>query len=106
MEIDIELRETVLAAIYEAIDELNQTLPNNQQLVADPNTQLFGQNGRLDSLGLVNFITEVEQVVEDRLDTTITLADEKALSQKRSPFQSVDTLATYVLSLLKVNANS
>ena len=90
----------VLEAIYEAVDEINEQLPAAQWLAKDPDMVLFGPGGRLDSLGLVNFIAEVEARLEDNFDTVITLADEKALSQKRSPFHTIGSLSEYVGSLL------
>ena len=38
----------------------------------------------------------VEQAVEDELGASVTLADEKAMSQSTSPFRTVGTLAAYV----------
>jgi len=62
---------------------------------------LFGQGGKLDSLGLVNLIVAVEAMVEDELDVTITLADEKAMSMKNSPFRTIQTLADYINLLIE-----
>jgi acyl carrier protein len=63
-------------------------------------TRLFGRNGVFDSLGLVSLIAAVEVAVEDALDVSITLADERAMSQKASPFVDVASLARYIESLL------
>ena len=63
-------------------------------------TRLFGANAALDSAALVSLLVEVEQQVNDRTGTGILLADDRALSQKRSPFRSVGTLAEYVVMLL------
>jgi len=61
---------------------------------------LYGKNGALDSLGLVNLIVGVEQAVEDKCGCSITLADERALSQENSPFTTVNSLAEYLSVLL------
>lgn len=53
---------------------------------------LYGENGPLDSMALVNLIADVEDAVAERTGATITLADERALSAKRSPFRSVASL--------------
>ena len=66
----------------------------------DAGTALFGTNGILDSMGLVTLIVEVEQTLADRFDITITLADDRAMSQRSSPFRSVGTLADYILQNL------
>lgn len=61
----------------------------------DADTTLFGPNGLLDSMGLVALVVAIEQQLQDRFGKAIALADEKALSQKNSPYRSVRTLARY-----------
>ena len=94
-------RESVLRSIFETIDEINETLPDEQRLEKSVDTRLFGRQGRLDSLGLVNFIVLLEQRIADDFDMAVTLADEKAISRARSPFRSVENLADYVIEQLK-----
>lgn len=94
-------KDRVLALIYEAAEELNEDLPEEQQLDSAPETILFGKDASLDSIGLVNLIAAVEERIEDELDAALTLADERAMSQKRSPFRSIDSLADYICTLLE-----
>jgi len=68
-------------------------------------TTIYGNDSRLDSLGLINLIVAVEQNIEDEFDVTITLADDRAMSQKRSPFNTVGTLTNYIEILLKEELN-
>ena len=93
--------EKVTGLIFNVVDEINQQLPKNNQLKKSTDTILFGKSGVLDSLGLVNFIVSTEQKIEEELETTISLTDEKAMSQKNSPFKSIGTLADYIVSILK-----
>lgn len=65
-----------------------------------PETPLFGREGVLDSMALVRLIVEVEQAIEDEFGTPVSLADEKALSQRSSPYRSVASLATYAQTLV------
>lgn len=65
------------------------------------NSILFGKGGALDSMGLVTLIVAVEQAIEDRFDATAALADEKAMSQARSPYRSVASLAEYAVSQIE-----
>jgi len=88
--------EQVLQVVYRAIDEINPGLPAERRLKKSACTALFGHAGALDSLGRVNLIVAVEQAVEDELGASVTLADEKAMSQSTSPFRTVGTLAAYV----------
>ena len=61
------------------------------------NTVLFGKEGVLDSMGLVTLIVAVEQAIEDRYEKSAGLADEKAMSEAKSPYRSVATLAEYAV---------
>ncbi|MCK5679857.1 acyl carrier protein [bacterium] len=93
--------EKILHAIFEAIDELNEQFQKEQRLSKSTNTTLFGETGKLDSLGLVNLIVATEQRLEETFNLSLTLADEKAMSQKNSPFRSIGTLAQYISKLLQ-----
>ena len=64
-------------------------------------TVLYGKNGILDSMGLVSLVIAVEQAIEDRYDKAVALADEKAMSQSRSPYRSPLLLAEYAASQLQ-----
>ena len=85
---------------------MNEQLPKGRTLEKSPQTILFGKGGQLDSLGLVSFIVEVEQKIEEELGVSITLADERAMSQKSSPFLTLQTLSEYVSLLLKEDDTS
>jgi hypothetical protein len=49
----------------------------------------------------VNLIVLVEEKTADTFGKSVTIADEKAMSQKNSPFRTVQNLADYLFSLLK-----
>ena len=63
-------------------------------------TCLIGEQAVLSSLGLVSLVVELEQTIEEQYGVALTLADERALSQRHSPFRSVGSLADYVCTLL------
>jgi acyl carrier protein len=92
--------ERIMQVLFDTIDEVNPQLLPEQRLEKSKDTVLFGKSGRLDSLALVTLIVEIEQRMEEELKTTISLADDRAMSQKTSPFQTVQTLADYIASLL------
>ena len=95
--------EKITQLIFDGIDDINTQLSKEQQLEKSINTALYGEEGKLDSLGLVNFIVAVEQKIQDELGLNITLATEKAMSQKHSPFKSVQSLLNYLTLLLEEN---
>ena len=94
------MEKKILETIYDSIDELNEQLSNEQQLTKSTKTVLFGNNGQLDSLGLVNLLVIIEQNIEEEFDVSMTIADERAMSQKHSPFRTIGTLADYIDMLL------
>ena len=78
------------------------------ELNQDPNlvsidTKLFGIEGLLDSMGLVVLVVEIEEKIESDLGFTVTLADEKAMSRRISPFSSVRILVKYIYELINTN---
>ena len=62
---------------------------------------LFGEGGVLTSVDFVTLVLDIEEAVEDATGQSITLADERAMSQKHSPFRTVGTLADYIAGLLE-----
>jgi acyl carrier protein len=66
----------------------------------DESTHLLGKQAILDSLSLVSMIVDVEEKINEKYGTTITIADERALSQEKSPFRTVKTLAQYIQFLV------
>ena len=94
-------RAKILHIVYEVMKELNEELEDEEKLELNESTNLFGRDSNLDSLGLVTIIVGVEQSILDELDIEIELADEKAMSQDRSPFRTVGALVDYICSLLE-----
>ena len=92
-------KEKIVKLSLEEVGILNEFLLESQQLELSPQTVLFGEEGSLDSLALVNLIVAVEERIEEDFDTTISLADERAFSQTESPFRTISTLADYINSL-------
>ena len=88
--------ENIVAAIYRAVDWINGELPPDRQLVKAPETRLLGSQSVLDSMHLVSLIITIEREVEDAFGVALTLADERALSMKESPFRSIQSLADYI----------
>ena len=91
--------------IFNSIDELNEQFSNDIQLKKSKETIIFGKNGQLDSLALVNLLVVIEQNIEDELNVSLTIADEKAMSQEHSPFRTIETLMNYIQILLKDELN-
>ena len=75
-------------------DFLKEELEESIELSLE--SKLFGGGGPLDSMALVNLVVDLEELIEDDYGKTISLADEKAMSRRTSPFSRVQNLIDYV----------
>lgn len=89
-----------LNLIFDSIDEMNLELELTDQIEKNEDTVIFGIDSALDSIGLVNFITIIEQKIEEETGKFITIADERAMSMENSPFKTVGTLKEYIELLI------
>ncbi len=87
--------------LISCLKELNEELENENLNNITKETKIFGNKGALDSLALVSFITDVEDRISKELGHDIVLADEKAMSQRASPFRNIETLSVYIQKLLE-----
>ncbi|RRR75417.1 MAG: hypothetical protein EI684_04690 [Candidatus Viridilinea halotolerans] len=90
------LLQMVLDGLREALELSGKPLPDQ----LDAETSLIGKQAVLDSLALVTLIVDLEQRIEEEFDLALTLADDRAMSQKHSPFRTAGALAAYVGELL------
>jgi acyl carrier protein len=100
MSIQTPSQETLLRLV---VDGLRDVLTMSERPVPellDPTTSLIGKQAVLDSLALVTLIVDLEQRIEEEYDVAITLADDRAMSQKHSPFRTVGSLTAYIDQLL------
>ena len=95
------MTDKIKKIIIDLLIELNDELENNQLDNPTKDTKLYGGDGVLDSLALVSFITDLEERIADDLDEEIVLADEKAMSQRTSPFRNVESLTIFIQKLLE-----
>lgn len=93
-------KENVLEIILRALQNLNDELSDDEKFEAGPSTPLFGPNATLDSLALVSVIVDVEGDVSTALGRSISLTDDRAMSQEISPFDDVQTLLNYIMILV------
>ena len=92
-------KKEAIRIIFNAIENYNEQVEEENILPLSSDLELFSKNGRLDSLGLVNLIICIEEKFEEHTGSSVVIADEKAMSQSNSPFRSVSTLAEYMASL-------
>ena len=92
-------RSRILQVVLDALTASNLGRDANQQLEVSPTAPLFGAPSPLDSLGLVALLIDIEEAFA-RDDQPIVLSDERALSQRRSPFRDVPSLVQYIERLV------
>jgi acyl carrier protein len=88
--------EIVIKSLREAIEQAGIAVPAH----LDAETVLVGKGAVLDSLGVVSLIVEIEQRVEADHGVSVTLANDKAMSQRNSPFRTVGVLTEHLLALV------
>lgn len=96
-------RDAVLISVYRAIDTVNEQLPDEDRVEKAPNAALYGDHGKLDSLGLITLMFAVEKQIETDFGKTISLAAESSLAPGNNsddPFRRVDLLVDWLTTLL------
>lgn len=89
--------DSVLGVVLDALRTANLARDAEAQLQVSAEASIFGPGSPLDSLGLVALLFDIEEGLAG-LGCAVLLSDERAMSQKRSPFRSVPALVEYVVS--------
>ncbi len=97
MSLAAQVLEVVVQQATEAVREHGA----DPDVLIGRDSPLFGPNGLLDSVGLVSVVLAVEQEIAERLGCTVALADDRALSQRNSPFRTVGSLADYAVQQIE-----
>ncbi len=97
-------RKAAVEIIYAALKEVLEQAGVSPLPTLTEETVIVGKDAVLDSLGVVSLIVEVEQGLEQKHDVSLTLASDKAMSAKNSPFRTVGVLADHVLEVIKEGA--
>jgi len=64
-------------------------------------SDIYGGESILDSTGLVSLVLDIEDRLDEELGETVSLIDERAVSQENSPFQNVATMVTFIMTLIE-----
>jgi acyl carrier protein len=95
------MREQIEAIVFDCLkDALSGIEPSHHEELT-MNTRLYGAKGVLDSIALVSLIADIEDRVGQEFGRNVILADEKAMSQRLSPFGRVSLLVEYIERLLQ-----
>ena len=91
-----ELDARVSSAVFRAIDDLNQMLPQEHWLAKSRETPIIGPTAVLDSMGFVNLIAAVEEAIAAELGLTLSILGRE---DRRGAFETVGTLVAYIQKL-------
>jgi acyl carrier protein len=61
-------------------------------------TVIVGPGAVIDSIGVVSLIVDIEQRLEIDHHVSVTLANDRAMSQRNSPFRTPSVLADHILA--------
>jgi acyl carrier protein len=92
-------KSAIKQIIFDAIEMINNLKEDHEKIPVADDTELYGTRGNLDSMGLVGFLIDVEESMQDA-GFDISLSDDKAMSQRNSPFKNVETLTNYIDQLI------
>lgn len=94
------MKEQLLQLILRIVGNYGEEMESEVLKNAGPETALYGVDGHLDSIALVSLIADLEMEISDEYNRDLTLADERAMSQRNSPFKTVQSLVDYIYKLL------
>jgi len=85
----------VVSCLKDALEQIDSSIRE-----VNEETVIVGQSAVLDSISVVSLIVDIEQRLEMDHGISITLASEKAMSQKSSPFRTAGVLAEHVCATI------
>jgi len=91
-----EVVSLVISCLQDVLSSTNEA----STVSVDEFTPLIGNEAVLDSLGLVTLVIDAEERLNEEYDLSLTLADDRAMSQRNSPFRTVQSLADYICLLI------
>ncbi len=97
------MKEKISGIVIQSLIEVTKDLNTPELNSPTFETRLYGAKSPLDSMSLVILIADIEDRISSEFGKDIVLADERAMSQTRSPFGSVGTLVDYIQHLLIEN---
>ena len=94
------MNQQIVDLIIRVSVDLNEQLKNKIEVEKRENAKLFGDDGVLDSLALVNLVVQVESAVEEKFGKSIILVDGVNGNQKQTHFATIGSLAEYINNLV------
>lgn len=93
-------KEEITKIVLNQVEQLSETLPDDQKFKVTKDTVLFGSGSSIDSLSLVSIIVDLEMAFSNEYNHDISLTDDRAMARSQSPFTNVTTLVDYIFELI------
>lgn len=93
--------EIVLSALREAVEQ-----NGGDPATVGNETTIVGPDAVIDSIGVVSLIVDIEQRLEMDHQVSVTLANDRAMSARNSPFRTPSVLADHILATEREGAPS
>jgi len=93
--------DRVRQTVERVIDAMNDEFPEGKRLSKSPSAVLFGPEGSLDSLGLVDLVMRIQEAILDEYGLAVAVANEDVLVSGGGPFRTVETLTDHVADVLE-----
>ncbi len=92
----VKVREMVVGVL----EAMNAEFPENQAIGLSDATVLVGPAGSLDSLGLVDLVMRLQEVILEEYGVPVAIAGDAVLHSSGSPFRTIEALTEYLSQLL------
>jgi acyl carrier protein len=89
--------EDIQRLIADSLRQLRSDLALPGLSETGPATALMGEGSDLDSMAIVHLIVDLEGRLQESYGRNWILADERALSRKRSPFRTIGDLSEFII---------
>jgi acyl carrier protein len=86
--------EVVVGCLRDAIEQAG-----GEPVDVTEETVIVGKDAVIDSVGVVSLVVDIEQRLETDFNVSVTLANDKAMSARSSPFRTAGVLAEHVCAV-------
>jgi acyl carrier protein len=94
-------KDQIKRIVLKAIDSVNELLLEENAIHPEPVTILFGRNAVLDSMGFVNFIVALEEMLSDETGVSLNVVEELNAPDNNAPKEAtVDQFVEFLFRLV------
>jgi len=97
--------QKVEKAVFDTIDQLNRQLSARNRLTKNRNELVIGEDSKLDSLGLINFLVACEQNIEVLTGQKINLTGDEMFANANSTLGTVGDFIDYISNQISNSEN-